>query len=472
MGVISLGFRAARSSLRSRGTSSHRSRPVALLVLSLMLVPLAWLFSALPASAQVAPVPTPTPNCAVGTSNCQQGLLLINKSTGAVTSRVLIPGDNTENQHNDGLECHGPTSGKCWLAFGSNGLGVLDVANASGCSPSASANVSAVDTAGNGARFDAIALDQANGTLYGTKGTQFGSINTSSGAFTAIGSGLGGSIPSGSVGDSNDLVLALAWDAGAGNFLASVDQGHGNGASLLVRINPSTGTVVSGAFGSNDYLAVKADGGRGEVSGLVYEGSTLYAATSAADTGGHLEKLDPSAGTLTDIGVLGVDIPKVRSLTADSSGQLYGLTGTAGADVGPLPCPSPTPSPSPTPPPASPTPPPPSPVPSPALSVAPAQFTNPSPSPSTTVLGVQFNKEPTLPVTGTNLLPLIVAALFCYFLGAFILMAASKQTPRFVTASVAAVRRLSSGKDHPRQVAREFLSEMKSWFVETHHHDD
>lgn len=94
---------------------------------------------------------------------------------------------------------------------------------------------------------------------------------------------------------------------------------------------------------------------------------------------------------------------------------------------------------------------------------------SPSPSPSTTVLGVQFNKEPTLPVTGTNVLPLVLAAVFCYLLGAFALMVSSKQTPRFVTASLAAARRLGPGRrsqEHDHRVVGEFLSEMKSWFVE------
>ncbi|MEA2500920.1 MAG: hypothetical protein QOD01_1031, partial [Actinomycetota bacterium] len=349
--------------------------------------------------------------------------------------KVLIPGDNTETNHNDALECHGPSTGKCYLAFGSSGLGVLETAQANSCNPTPSANVAKLG--GTGSRFDAIAL--ANGTLYGIVGTQFGKVDTSNGAFTPIGTM--GSASGMTVGGTNSLVLAMAWDATAGNFLVSVDQAHGGAASKLVRIDLSTGHVVTGAFGGSDLQTVSADAGRSQASGIVFVGSTLYAAVSAGDTGGHLETLNPSTGALTDIGVFGAEIPKVRSLTADASGQLYGLTGSAGGFVSPIPCPSsPTPSPStPTPSPSTPTPSPSTPTPSPSVttpggtptpspsvSVGPATFTR-TPTPGTSVLGVSQARRSGLPVTGSNALPLVLFAGMCYAFGAVALKVASKR---------------------------------------------
>lgn len=371
-----------------------------------------WYAKPGPAAAQTAPV------CAVGTTACQQALLWVDKGTGAATAKVVIPGDNTENHHNDQLECHGPSDGKCFLAIGANGIGILESVQANSCNTTPTANVTNIGGTGN--RYNAMALDPANGKLYGVQGTQFGSISTVSGTFTAVGSGLGGNF-----GDANDLLLGMAWDSTAGNFLASVDQSHGNAASELIRIDPATGKVVKGAFGGKDFITVVPDNGRSQVAGMVWVGSTLYAAVSAGDTGGHLEKLDASTGGLTDIGVFGTEIPKVRSLSADAKGQLFGLTGTAGGFVQPLPCPSasPTPTPTPTPTPAPSSPPP--------VQVAPLQVQqnpppSPTPSPSTSVLGVSVNKQPTLPVTGSNAVPLLLLALMCYGFGAFALKAASK----------------------------------------------
>ena len=79
-------------------------------------------------------------------------------------------------------------------------------------------------------------------------GTQFGTVSVSNGAFTPVGTM--GSASGITVGGSNSLVLAMAWDAAAGNFLVSVDQAHGNAPSKLVRVDPATGQVVPGAFGA------------------------------------------------------------------------------------------------------------------------------------------------------------------------------------------------------------------------------
>lgn len=379
------------------------ARPSRLVAASLgfLLIAAAWLVGALPAHAQTAPT------CSVGSDACQQALLWVGKG-GAVTNKVLIPGNNTDVDHNDALECHGPASGECYLAFGANGVGVLYTAHNQSCNTTPSANVTEIGGSGN--KYDAMALDLANGTLYGVQGSEFGSINTSSGAFTSIGN-LDGTTPSGSVGDSNDLLLSMTWDSSSGDFLAVVDHDNGVDPSRLVHINPSTGAVVQNAFGSDDFLEVTPDGGRNEVSGIVFVGGTLYAATSQNDSAGHLETLSPTSGDLTDIGANGSGIGKIRGLTADSSGQLFGLTGSAGAFVSPIPCPSPSASPSPSP--------------SPSPVVSPTQAIR-TPSPSPSILGITV-KKPILPVTGINILPMLMIAVVAYLFGALALALSSKR---------------------------------------------
>jgi hypothetical protein len=60
------------------------------------------------------------------------------------------------------------------------------------------------------------------------------------------------------------------------------------------------------------------------------------------------------------------------------------------------------------------------------VSVGPATFTR-TPTPGTSVLGVSQSRKPTLPVTGSNALPLLLFAGMCYAFGAVALKVASRR---------------------------------------------
>jgi hypothetical protein len=130
---------------------------------------------------------------------------------------------------------------------------------------------------------------------------------------------------------------------------------------------------------------------------------------SLNDADPHLAMLNPASGATTDIGSEGV--PLVEGLTTDSTGNLYGLSGSGGTVIGPLPCPTPTPTPTVTPTPTPTVTPTPTPTPTvtPTASVAPAASV-----PPTEVLGLQTSRPNTppkgLPVTGINALPLVALA--------------------------------------------------------------
>jgi len=124
---------------------------------------------------------------------------------------------------------------------------------------------------------------------------------------------------------------------------------------------------------------------------------------SLNDADPHLARVDMATGATSDIGPEGV--PLVEGLTTDSTGSLYGLSGSGGTVVGTLPCPAPSPTPTPT---VTPAPPPPSLVPI-------------TPSPPGAVLGIQFSPTPpvgkALPVTGGNAVPLVALAAVCLVAG-------------------------------------------------------
>src|SRR5260370_37887249 len=101
----------------------------------------------------------------------------------------------------------------------------------------------------------------------------------------------------------------------------------------------------------------------------------MYAAVSLRDGDPHLARRDMATGGTIDIGPEGV--PLVEGLTTDSTGRLYGLSGSGGTVVGTLPCPAPSPTPTPT---VTPTPTPPPP------SIA--------PTPPGQVLGLQSSQAP------------------------------------------------------------------------------
>lgn len=361
-------------------------------------------------SAGAAPAGAATPaSCPVGSgAPCQQAFFQFSKSTGAVTGAVALPGANAEGQDYDGVVCEGAGTSTCYLAADRNGF-LLATVSSLACNP-----VATITPVGQAADFtiDSMAYDPANSTLFASVGDQMNTLNPATGALTQTRTWMGDAMGAGGTVEVDHLD-ALTYDAATGDLLGVVDQG--SRAPLLVHLSPSTGAVVPGAFGSGlDYVAVAPDGTLGAVNGIAFSGGTLYAALSNNDqssTDPHLATMNPATGATTDVGPAGV--PSVGGLTADSAGNIYGVSGTGGAVVSTLPCPKATPPDGPAPSPAPP---------------APAAASTPAPS----VLAAQVNRpgapvEPTLPVTGFDTLPIALLAGVCLLAGTAALAAARRR---------------------------------------------
>src|SRR5205807_1648807 len=232
---------------------------------------------------------------------------------------------------------------------------------------------------------------------YAVVGSQLKVVDQATGALTDTSAWLG--VASGASGDEELAhVTAATFDPATGNLFGV--ESRGSHPSLLFKIDAGTGGVIHDAFGAGlDYVEIAPVGGRNEVYGIVVSGGIMYATVSLNDADPHLAKLDMATGATSDIGPEGV--PLVEGLTTDSTGSLYGLSGSGGTVVGTLPCPAPSPTPTPT---VTPAPPPPSLVPI-------------TPSPPGAVLGIQFSPTPpvgkALPVTGGNAVPLVALAAVC-----------------------------------------------------------
>ena len=108
-------------------------------------------------------------------------------------------------------------------------------------------------------------------------------------------------------------------------------ESRGARPSLLFKVDAGTGGVIHDAFGAGlDYVEIAPLGGRNEVYGIVVSGGTVYATMSLNDADPHLATLNTASGATTDIGSEGV--PLVEGLTTDSTGTLYGLSGSDAND--------------------------------------------------------------------------------------------------------------------------------------------
>jgi hypothetical protein len=335
---------------------------------------------------------------------CQQAFFQINKATGKVVAAVALPGDNREGADYDGVDCQIGGSGHCFLAADHAGF-LLMTFSSFACDPTTA--TTPIGTA-IPPTIDTIAFDKANGKLYAAVGSQLKVVDQSTGVLTDTSTWLG--VARGPSGDEELAhVTALTFDPATGNLFGV--ESRGARPSLLFKVDAGTGGVIHDAFGPGiDYVEIAPLGGRKEVYGIVVSGGTTYATMSLNDADPHLATLNPATGATTDIGSEGV--PLVEGLTTDSTGSLYGLSGSGGTVVGTLPCPAPTPTVTPTPTPTV------TPTPTPAPTVTPTPTVAPTTSvPPTEVLGLQTSRPSTppnrLPVTGINALPLVLLAAAC-----------------------------------------------------------
>ena len=196
------------------------------------------------------------------------------------------------------------------------------------------------------ANVEAIAYSPFADKLYGTNAGQFGEINTTTGAFSAIGSGFGtGDGTLGNVTFSD--VDGLHFDPYPGELYGVHRRGNGNDSNndVMFVINRTTGNFIAGAFpdfdgdGSNDdYLEIRSGQavGRWDIDDLAIDPATgtMYGAANNGGSNDELIEIDRHSGAVTLVGNMGVF--DIEGLSFDTSGDLFGSSGTSGTPANSL----------------------------------------------------------------------------------------------------------------------------------------
>lgn len=112
---------------------------------------------------------------------------------------------------------------------------------------------------------------------------------------------------------SAGIILAVPWAAASGGPYVIDQTGYGPGNREIVKMDSSYQSVTPIGNGPHNVAAIEfsADG-------------FIYGVNSDSDT---LEKIDPSTGVSSTVGLLGVDIIYEVDLDEDESGQLWMLVG-------------------------------------------------------------------------------------------------------------------------------------------------
>ncbi len=197
------------------------------------------------------------------------------------------------------------------------------------------ANESVIGSTTPADEVEAIALDPSSGILYGSDANQLGTLNQTTGAFTALANPYG--TGSGSLGNiSFDDVDGLSFSAGSGVLYGTVRR---SGSDLLIEIDAGFGTHVPNAFGSGvDYLVISVSGsGYDEIDDVAVDpvDGTLYAVTNTGNgANAKLVSINLSTGIATDIGALetggGSPVADMEGLGITPDRVLYGTTGVSG----------------------------------------------------------------------------------------------------------------------------------------------
>ncbi|NJM98779.1 MAG: DUF11 domain-containing protein, partial [Phormidesmis sp. RL_2_1] len=166
----------------------------------------------------------------------------------------------------------------------------------------------------------AIAYWPITSILYAANANQLGTVNTTTGTYTNIGNFGSGN---GSLGSRTfSTVDGLTFQPFTGELYGSVRNPGGN--ALLIRINPATGTRVANAFGTGiDYLVIQT----ADVGDIAFDPETGYLYGIGGATANSLIRINPTTGAIISTQALGVT--DMQGLTAFNNGNLYGTTSDA-----------------------------------------------------------------------------------------------------------------------------------------------
>ena len=180
--------------------------------------------------------------------------------------------------------------------------------------------------------FQPGATSTTVGPLYAANASQLGTLNLTTGVFTATSSPFG-------TGDGALGPLAftdidgLAFDASTDILYGSHRRGGAGNDDVLIQIDPATGAHIPDAFGIGiDYVVITSTAavGLGDIDDISVDPSNtvMYASANNGGTGDRLVIVNKFTGAVTDVGPFGV--ADMEGLSFDDNGQLWGTTGSAG----------------------------------------------------------------------------------------------------------------------------------------------
>ena len=172
--------------------------------------------------------------------------------------------------------------------------------------------------------IEAIAYWPITGTLYAADAGRLGTLNTTTGAYSNIGS----------FGSGFNDVDGLAFHPFTGELYGSVRNG-GDGAAqdLLIKIDPATGSAIPNAFGPGvNFLTIQTASTTGfnDIDDIAFDPETgfLYGIANQGGTSAdQYVRISTTDGSTTVIGPFGTS--DMEGLTAFNDGSFYATTGNS-----------------------------------------------------------------------------------------------------------------------------------------------
>ncbi len=185
--------------------------------------------------------------------------------------------------------------------------------------------------------IEAAEYDPYTDRILAADANRLGTINRTTGVWTALGAAFG--TGTGSVGAlAFTDVDSLAMDPFTGWLYGVHRRGGAGELDALFRINPATGVFVPGGFtGGADYVLIQAQAGLNDIDDLslsALDGQMLAVANNS--TGDHIVRIDRFTGATVDIGrirVGGVDLDDVEGFGSDSQGTIWATHGRTAYDL-------------------------------------------------------------------------------------------------------------------------------------------
>lgn len=174
-------------------------------------------------------------------------------------------------------------------------------------------------------RIEAIAWNSATGVLYAADAGRLGTLNTTTGVFSALPQSFGtgdGSLNNVTFSD----VDGLSYDATTGVLYGVHAR---SGTDVLIQIDMSTGAHVPNAFGAGiDYVPLPPILGNNITDDIAVDPTTgvMYASVNSGGSSDRLIRVNKATGATSDIALL--TVPDIEGLGTDPSGQLWGTSGT------------------------------------------------------------------------------------------------------------------------------------------------